>query len=826
MAQIRKMWEPVIAKRRQSHPKLTTIMVELSEDESGILSRIEYWREKDSILGSCGWRSDNHKCNDHFHPVIGDSWDNLVSIMRNAVPSSYVRVIMVNPLVDWLSPMCLLMNATCNKFDHVPHVLDQWTRTEEVFQKELQPLGCNLTGRGSDGDGRRYKLQHELFTRHQKRLQQLRRAVQVIQRRWRRHPFFSLVMLVIRRVIRRIPRPPPLAVADTVFTLPVSLEGAKGFTFAAEARYVGKTMVGISGLSTQDPKHKGKRLDMPLQSAAKTLIVGDHIASATDLFLVRQYFENEQVRNLRTSDLRRDDRQNFAAVVRRSGKLVIGILELLQQGNGSRRAHQTQGTVAVYKMLSKYLLIFFSVKLSLADRVELAGYVSHFLRLWHVSIRCWPDKTERNVNDNFYSMQTFRHVLMSCQSAVMFIMACSFLTPCQVCGLRFVGSDCCEVLFSIWGGWGILSSWQRNFSFRNALRKCEDSNALMSMRARGNVKQQTHRSVKAGEFDNRLHEDMNLPDADLTIYPSTTSMVVRWNADVTAAASDCEQLGMKHAHVPDSVWVQPWKMDPKNPPVPGYDEYLRRKHCGDDDDADSDAPDDRDEPDDGDEPDDDPFVTQAQLDYALENIGAAVVQHQTSSQQTTDSPPTKRHMIRTPSGKFISKETAICMLREAFDTDGKISKDRLRRIVQCAQRSQQDVACLVDHDGDSLELHKDIALAFDPGDGGDYQLWFGRVQKMVIVSATGRRTLKLMSIPVSNMPEGLSVMCTYYSKVPRRPRVYRYGSRQLETSLYHTTSVLCVVHFDYNHNDDTYTLSREQWTHVREELKRLQNTNT
>ena len=40
------------------------------------------------------------------------------------------------------------------------------------------------------------------------------------------------------------------------------------------------------------------------------------------------------------------------------------------------------------------------------------------------------------------------------------------------------------------------------------------------------------------------------------------------------------------------------------------------------------------------------------------------------------------HMIRTPNGRLISKETAICMLREAFDNQGKLSKDRLKRIVQ------------------------------------------------------------------------------------------------------------------------------------------------
>ena len=56
------------------------------------------------------------------------------------------------------------------------------------------------------------------------------------------------------------------------------------------------------------------------------------------------------------------------------------------------------------------------------------------------------------------------------------------------------------------------------------------------------------------------------------------------------------------------------------------------------------------------------------------------------------------------------------MLREAFDHDGKLSKDRLKRIVQCAQKSVQDVGALTEQDDDTaLELHKDIALSFDSG---------------------------------------------------------------------------------------------------------------
>ena len=418
---VREIWEPLIQQRRIVDPSLM-VMVELSEDESGILPKVEYWREKDSILGSCGIRSATHKCNDEFHPVIGNSWDRLVDIISKAVPSPYLRIIMLNPLVDWLPAMTVLANATCNKFDHVPHVSDQWVTTRKYFDRELRPIGCLLKGRGSDGDARRYKLQHEQYMQAFERLQLLRRMASVIQRRWRRSKSLSYV---VAQVIRRRPSStddddngnddelPELVEVDDSdddsdgdsddelsdpaqdddsdevnhFTLPLSLEGAKGFTFACTATYRTDTgkMVDIAGLPSQDTKHKGKRIDAPLQSAAKTMILGRYVASAIDLFLVRNYFDDEQVRNLRTSDLRRDDRQNFAAVVRRSGKLVIAILELLQHGTNG--GHDTQGTVEVYKMLSMYLLIFFSVKATLADRVQYAGFVCQFLRLWHVSIR-------------------------------------------------------------------------------------------------------------------------------------------------------------------------------------------------------------------------------------------------------------------------------------------------------------------------------------------------------------------------------------------------------------------------------------------------------
>ena len=115
-------------------------------------------------------------------------------------------------------------------------------------------------------------------------------------------------------------------------------------------------------------------------------------------------------------------------------------------------------------------------------------------------------------------------------------------------------------------------------------------------------------------------------------------------------------------------------------------------------------------------------------------------------------------------------------------------------------------------------------MSFDAGDGQPLQLWFGRVQKMVVVNATGRRTLRLTSIPLENRPEGLHMMCNYYEKVPRRPRTFHYGTRPLEATLYPASSIVCVVHFEYNQTLRTYTVPTLQWNHIRSELRRLEQS--
>ena len=87
-----------------------------------------------------------------------------------------------------------------------------------------------------------------------------------------------------------------------------------------------------------------------------------------------------------------------------------------------------------------------------------------------------------------------------------------------------------------------------------------------------------------------------MPDADLKVYPDNDVMVERWNAGVAEAKTDCEQLGMKHVGVSEELWSAPWKLDPANPRVTGFDDYLSRKFSNNDDTTvNDDTPDDDDD---------------------------------------------------------------------------------------------------------------------------------------------------------------------------------------------------------------------------------------
>ena len=120
-------------------------------------------------------------------------------------------------------------------------------------------------------------------------------------------------------------------------------------------------------------------------------------------------------------------------------------------------------------------------------------------------------------------------------------------------------------------------------------------------------------------------------------------------------------------------------------------------------------------------------------------------------------------------------------------------------------------------------MFQDVAMAFENNDGSR-QLWFGRLQKLLVRSASGSRKVLLDAVPIDNLPMGLQVRAQYYTPVPRKQRTFKYGvgSKQVpEAKSYDAACILHIVEFEYDIDRDEYKLDSEVWRIVQEKLSSL-----
>ena len=73
---------------------------------------------------------------------------------------------------------------------------------------------------------------------------------------------------------------------------------------------------------------------------------------------------------------------------------------------------------------------------------------------------------------SFTSKQTFEHMLISCQSALLKILLCRELRAAVY--LCQSGSDCCETLYSALGGCGAIQTNSRTYDFDGATEMLGD----------------------------------------------------------------------------------------------------------------------------------------------------------------------------------------------------------------------------------------------------------------------------------------------------------------------------------------------------------------
>ena len=142
------------------------IILELSEDETGIVPGIYYDFSTDVLIGTCGEKDGefySHMCDlCGGCPTVGNdetSFGTVVDVITNRVRSTHARAIMINPQHDDLPPLAIYIGATCNRFDHTA-VREQWDQLDQLC-KQVLGRRFMVVGNASDGDARRFKLQSE-----------------------------------------------------------------------------------------------------------------------------------------------------------------------------------------------------------------------------------------------------------------------------------------------------------------------------------------------------------------------------------------------------------------------------------------------------------------------------------------------------------------------------------------------------------------------------------------------------------------------------------------------------------------------------------------
>ena len=513
------------------------VIVEMAEDETGVIPKPEWDPHTDTIIGLCGPDIPEHKCVSDYgcrYKIGNDEYSEqkLINSYELLRTGTYARALILNPLVSSMSRKIVFIQATCNKFDATPHVAEQWRDLDALFDQYVLPEGLMLVGHASDGDARRFTLQHAAALKNAKL--QMASTLQTCENNYCPDSFNCS----------------PSNKEELQYGLDIP-----GFTLPAKLSVPilmknGKTRRLVRDLHSQDPFHNGKKIDNQLASV-KTLQIGEHLV--TDAHL-KYIFNNYDDSGLYKDDIDRMDRQSVMAMVRRSGSKVIEHLGSAVQ--------QSKGTHAICSLIRKYMLMFYSERDPYITRVESAGYVVTFLRLWRLSVRHNKDQT---LGSNFITKQTYQHLVLSCHSAVNLIRTFRDYCPSQECKLNKSGSDVCERVFADCGGFGAIINHVRNYSFAEFRRMCDrfDQLANFAVDSNGNAGLKFEKAHKKQEFKNKIMEDMNQEKSDMLDYPDDTQMIQAWKAGENAAKSMMKSLGVTYGNtkpkIKRNLWDNPHK---------------------------------------------------------------------------------------------------------------------------------------------------------------------------------------------------------------------------------------------------------------------------
>jgi len=331
--------------------------------------------------------------------------------------------------------------------------------------------------------------------------------------------------------------------------------------------------------------HNGKKLVNASNHTSRSLRLGDfhiNLNAVTTCMKVFNAFQH----GLKNGD---DDRNGFRSMdwpsaVRLVSKKHLECMRKMVAGEGVAMNRTVEGMLVFLKMVRRYIGIFASRRDDLKTRVESAGYVCMFLRLWRQWIKHHPDM---NLATHFISREAYQDTLLSCHYFAMLLMVLRECAPDHPVMPWRTGSDPCEHLFSQLGSFNIN---KRVFAILASGQSIHSMNVIRFLISSGELDLPTLNKRLDQSWDEDEEEDV-IPD--LKKWLPDVELVKDWVKGSKKAREELRKLGLQ----PDKVngvfptwWSEPWKKDgmkrPASAPGDGIEDDV--PDLADDDSSDDD----------------------------------------------------------------------------------------------------------------------------------------------------------------------------------------------------------------------------------------------
>ena len=526
--------------------KFGTVPSMMSEDETAVIAGVYWDAVHDVLVGLCGLLckkkctgvkhcreveecKDTHECtaDAQVQLVVGCdrlSYKKMWEFADANRVSTYLRLVLINPLRDGVPRLPCLMVGTCLTFTCDGYLLPQWALLEQWYDKHLREIIGPLIGHSSDGDSRRRKA---FMKESRTRVTQDARGV------WLR------------------------------FTVDLP-----SFTFSSRF-HLGHPMMCMD----QDFIHNIKKLINVLASQARKLNLGGDLLNLGMLDIIKTTFHSS-AHGLLQEDLHRKGNMamDFPSACRLFSPRMLHCIDNHIEGKTPDQsfAPYLRGMRRYLGLIRTYASIFMSKGLGFRERIRRAAYVATYLRLWRQWIKLSPVLTYKK---NFLTSECFKDVLMSCHFAVLLIKYFAEWHPGVPLPMERTGTDACEEYFSMLGGWNMN---KRTYTVHEAIMTTRQKMQLCTLELTGNViiprkgRPKTAPYIES-EVDNDDDDDDDPHDAPGNGPGEWNNGEVKpWKQGVHDGKVDAKQDGLQPARnkrrgaKPYPLeWTEPHLFDPK-----------------------------------------------------------------------------------------------------------------------------------------------------------------------------------------------------------------------------------------------------------------------